>query len=84
MQNVQYAYQSLHRSIVGAPSRVGCLQHCEGAKQQNVRCIASSLKFLWYGSMEWNMEENLVWNGRKLSVWNMEKSSSIPCPGQKE
>ena len=27
----------------------GCLQHCKGVKQQNIRCIASSLKFLWYG-----------------------------------
>ena len=54
-----------------------------------MRCIASSLKFLWYGSMEWNMEENFSmewnifsmewkWNGRKLPVWNMKKSSSIP------
>ena len=71
----------------------GCLQHCKGAKQQNIRCIAFSLKFLWYESMEWNMEENFSmewntewkilgmewkWNGRKLPVWNMEKSSSIP------
>ena len=67
----------------------GCLQHCKGAKQQNLRCIASSLKFLWYESMEWNMEENFSmewkifgmewkWNGRKLPVWNIEKSSSIP------
>ena len=58
-----------------------------------MRCIASSLKVLWYGSMEWNMEENFgmewnmkwkilsmewKWNGRKLPVWNLEKSSSIP------
>ena len=57
------------------------------ANMQNIRCIASILKILWYGSMEWNMEEIfsmewngrfLVWNGRKLLVWNMEKSSSIP------
>ena len=45
-------YRSLHFSIVGATSRVDCLQHCKGAKQQNLRYIASSLKFLWYGSME--------------------------------
>ena len=60
----------------------GCLQHYKGAKQQNIRCIASSLKFVWYGSMEWNMEENFSmewkifgmewkWNGRKLPVWNI-------------
>ena len=63
------------------------------AKRQNIRCNVSSLKFLWYGSMEWNMEENFSmewnmewkifgmewkWNGRKLVVWNMEKSSFIP------
>ena len=44
----------------------GCLPHCKGAKQQNIRCIASSLKFLWHGSMEWNMEENFSME------WNME------------
>ena len=77
MCNMHTRYRSLHRSIVGAPSRVGCLQHCKGAKQQNIRCIASSLKFVWYESLEWSMEESLVWNGRKLSVWNMEKLSSI-------
>ena len=34
------------------------------AKVQNISCIASSLKVLWYGSMEWNMEENfsVEWN----------------------
>ena len=83
-------YRSMHLSIVGAPSRAVAYNI---AKQQNIRCIASSLKFLWYGSMEWNMEENIrmewnmewkifgmewKWNGRKLPVWNMEKSSSIP------
>ena len=44
--------------------------------------FASGLNLPWYGSMEWKMEEILVWNGiwngRKLPVWNMEKSSSIP------
>ena len=60
MCNVQTRYRSLHLSIVGAPSRVVAykLQHYKGATQQNIRCIASSLKFLWYESMEWNMEEN--------------------------
>ena len=62
------------------------------AKVQNIRCIASSLKVLWCGSIEWNMEENLSmewnmewkiftmewkWNGRKLPEWNMKKSSFI-------
>ena len=27
----------------------GCLQRCKDAKQQNLRCIASSLNFPWYG-----------------------------------
>ena len=36
--------------------------------QQNIRYIASSLKFLWYGSMEWNMEENFNME------WNMEEN----------
>ena len=77
-------YQSLHLSIVGAPSRT--VAYNIAKVQSNkiyIRCIASSLKFLWYGSMEWNMEWKIFgmewkWNGRKLSVWNMEKSSSIP------
>ena len=60
---------------------------------QNIPWIASSLKVLWYGSIEWNIEENFIvewnmewkifsmewkWNGKKLPVRNMEKSSSIP------
>ena len=63
------------------------------ANVQNIRCIASSLKNFWYGSMEWNMEESFSmewnmewkifsmewkWNGRKLPARNMEKSFSIP------
>ena len=44
----------------------GCLQHCKSAKQQNLRCIAFSLKFLWCESMEWNMVENFS------TEWNME------------
>ena len=79
-------YRSLHLSIVGTPSRT--VAYNIAKVQSNkiyIRCIASSLKFLWYGSMEWNMKKILVWNGRflvwngrKLPVWNMEKSSSIP------
>ena len=56
-------------------------------------CVASSLKVLWYGSMDaiwkknfsWNEIKNgrffcmeWKWNERKLAVWNMEKSSSFP------
>ena len=63
------------------------------AKVQYKLREASGLNLPWYGSMEWNMEENfsmkwnmewkifimeLKWNERKLPVWNMEKSSSIP------
>ena len=44
--------------------------------------VASGLNIHWYGSIEWNMEKiliwNGIWNGRKLPVWNMEKSSSLP------
>ena len=94
LNHVQYAYQIsvVACSFCWRTFTSGVSQHCKGAKQQNLRCIASSLKFLRYGSMEWNMEENFTmewnmewkifsikwkWNGRKLSVWNMEKSSSI-------
>ena len=52
-------YRSLHLSFVGARSRAAA---CNIAKVQSnkiyLRCIASSLKFLCYGSMEWNVEEN--------------------------
>ena len=72
--------------IIYASSRVRCLNI---AKVQIRLCIAFDLKVLWYGSMEWNMEENFgmewkifnmerKWNGRKLAVWSTEKSSSIP------
>ena len=33
---------------------------------QNIPWIASSLKVLWYGSIEWNIEENFI------VEWNME------------
>ena len=58
--------------------------------QCNIR-VASGLNLLWYGSMEWNVEDNfsmewnmewkifsMEWIGRKFVEWNMEKSSSIP------
>ena len=70
---------------------------CEGmlnvAKIKYKLRVVSCLNLPWYGSMEWNMEENFSmewnmewkifsmewkWNGRKFSVWNTEKSSSIP------
>ena len=44
------------------------LQRCQ---QQNICCIASSLKFLWFGSMEWNVEENFSME------WNMEENFSM-------
>ena len=91
---MQTRYRSLYLSIVGAPSRAVAYNIAKvQSKKYTVRCIASSLKFLWYGSMKWNLEENFSmewnmewkifgmdwkWNGRKLPVWNMEKSSSIP------
>ena len=62
------------------------------AKVQCKLRVASGLNLVWYGSMEWNMEENfsMEWNGRfllwneiKLPVWNMENHlpfHSIPCP----
>ena len=60
LNQVQYAYQIpvVASSYCWPTFTSGCLQLCKGVKQQNIRCIASSLKFLWYGSIEWNMEEN--------------------------
>ena len=59
MCNMHTRYRSLHLSIVDAPSRA--VAYNIAKVQSNkiyTRCIASSLKFLWYGSMEWNMEKN--------------------------
>ena len=69
------------------------LQMCKATKY-SIRCLASSLKFFWYGSMEWNMEENFTmeWN-MEWKIFGMEwkkiasmeygktVSHSIPCPG---
>ena len=38
------------------------------AKKQNIRCNVSSPKFLWYGSMEWNMEENFSMEWKIFSM----------------
>ena len=55
MCNMHTKYRLFYLSIVDAPSRAVAYNT---AKQQIIRCIAFSLKFLWCGSMEWNMEEN--------------------------
>ena len=47
--------------LIRASSRVVAYNF---AKIQDIRCIASSLKVLWYGNLEW--KKNLVWNG----IWN--------------
>ena len=69
MCNIRTRYRSLHLSIVGAPSRAVTYNI---AKQQNIRCIASSLKFLWCGSMECNMEENFSMEWNKEENFSME------------
>ena len=67
-------YRSLNLSIVGAPSRT--VAYNIAKVQSNkiyIRCIASRLKFLWYGSMKWNMEENfsMEWN-KEWKIFGME------------
>ena len=47
-----------------APLRVVA---CNIAMVQNTRCIASSLKVLWYGSTEWNVEENFSMEWKKIA-----------------
>ena len=37
-------------------------------KVQNICCIASSLKIFWYGSVEWNMEENFSMEWKIFSM----------------
>ena len=73
LNHVHYAYQIsvVVCSYCWPTFTSGCLQHCKDAKQPNIRCIASSLKFLWCRSMECNMEE-------KFSMeWNMEENFSM-------
>ena len=83
MSNMHTIYRFLHLSIVDAPSRAVAYNI---AKQQNIRFIASSLKFL---CMEWNMEENFSMEWKIFSMeWkkiaSMEYGKivfhSIPCP----
>ena len=67
MSNIYTRYRLLHLSIVGKPSRAVAYNIAKAQSNKiYLRCIASSLKFLWYGSMEWNMEENFSME------WNME------------
>ena len=92
LNHVQYAYQIpiFASKYCWHTLTSGCLQHCKGAKKQNIRCIASSLHFLWYGSMEenfsmeWNMEENFSMEWKKIASMEYEKNRlpfhSIPCP----
>ena len=60
-----------------------CLQHC---KEQNIRCIASNLKVLWYGRMEWNMEwkiSGMEWKKIASMEYGKIIFHSIPsCPGR--
>ena len=80
---VQYAYRSLHLSTVSAPLRA--VAYNIAKVQSNkiyIRCIASSLHFLWYGSMEWNMEENfrIEWNMEwKIFGKEWKKITSMEC-----
>ena len=78
-------------ALFGAPSRVVAYNI---AKVQNIRCIASTLKVVRYGSIEWDKEESfsMEWN-MEWKIFDMEwkKIASmeygkisfhfIPCPG---
>ena len=46
------------------------------AKVQKIRCVASSQKVFWYGSMEWNMEENfgMEWKIFRMNGNGMEEN----------
>ena len=85
MCNMHSRYRLSHLSIVDSPSQAVAYNI---AKQQKIRCIASSLKFLWYGSMEWSMEENfsMEWKifsmeWKKIASTEYGKIVFIPCPG---
>ena len=43
-------------------------------KVQNIRCIASSQKILWYKSMEWNVQENFSMEWKIFSIYRMEEN----------
>ena len=58
MFNMHTRYRLLHLIIIDAPSRAVAYNIAMMQSSKILRCIASSLKFLCYGSMEWNVEEN--------------------------
>ena len=62
LNHVQYAYQLLHLRIVDAPSRAVAYNI---AKMQSIRCIAASLKFLWYGN-DWYSSRAKLTQGAAL------------------
>ena len=50
-----------------------CKGTLNAAKVQYKLRVAIGLSLFWYGSMEWNMEKNLVWNrtwNERFLVWN--------------
>ena len=90
MCNIHTRCQSLDLSVVGTPLRK--VAYNIAKVQSNkiyIDCIASSLKFLWYGSMEWNLEENFCMEWKIFGMeWKKITSMEygkivfhfIPCP----
>ena len=75
------------------PSRATtCKGSINVAKVQHKLPVASGLYLAWYGSMEWNMEENFSMEWKIFSMewkWHCElwkdrfPFHSIPCPGNR-
>ena len=82
-------YRSLHLSIVGAPSRAVAYNIAKVQSNKIYVELLPVLKFRWYGSMEWNMEQNFstewkIFGMEWKKIASMEYGKivfhSIPCP----
>ena len=68
-------WDEMHRTIYLLPSRATtCKGTLNVAKTQYKLRVASGLKLPWYGSMEWNMEENfsMEWSMEWKKIARME------------
>ena len=65
--------------LLRATTRKGALNI---ANVQCTLCVAFGLNLPWYGSIEWNMEENFSLEWKKIASLEYEKIifHSIPCP----
>ena len=71
MCNVHTTYVLLHLCIV--KRTLFRVVAYDIAKVRNICCIASNLQIFWYGSTEWNIEENFsMESNMKWTIFSME------------